>query len=291
MNHTSFSIRFAWIMTLAAATALSAPSALAFAGGGHLGSVVDRGSSTADLLHPVAIFLPDQRKAVHDIAKSFPGIGQINRYPISGGTGTLIQKDLVLTAAHSYFKQKEIKGVFIPHFYKAWQYGQDTAIKSWKVGISEMHPRGNRAEASKDWALAKLTKPAIQKVQFQLEALSFEEIMELQKTTNLYLAGYSSDYANNTIPLVQSCQVLETESTEFGPDVFLTNCSAMRGSSGSPLFYRNQKTRLFHIVGIVSGGYEGHVDAYETRYGTRVTPVINFIDQIEDEIKTKKSRD
>lgn len=183
------------------------------------------------------VFKGDFRQAVTAIETPTKWVGKLT---LPGGgwcTAGLIQRDLIITAAHCVVDSG--KHAFIPGDY-VFSYGvvdydpadfddkvQETAKASfiWWGTADPDHHRGS------DWAILRLTTPVGDKYGWM--GVRAMDLSKLFNKDTIGLTGYSSDFrGGNTAGVESGCSF-----TGVGPGgSFLHNCDMSRGASGAPMY-------------------------------------------------------
>ncbi len=198
-----------------------------------------------------------------------PFIVSLRKYGQHFCGGSLVKDNWVLTAAHC------IEGGGDPDHILLGSLKSDEAHNAQKINIAKVfvHPNYNKSTASgSDFALIKLQKSA----SLALAELN-QENLEVSSVKQFLVAGwgYLSEKGYTTsdelqivdVPYVEQNKCEEQfQNVEKSESPYLDNtmfCAgyeegkkdACQGDSGGPIFYKDQITQKFVLVGVVSWGY------------------------------------
>lgn len=170
------------------------------------------------------VFGKDDRVQVTSTKFPWSAIGYLN----TACTGSLVGRDLVLTAAHCVIDSKTQKLNNINTFYPNRINGQspDSSSISY-IWWGTSNPDKYR---EKDWALLRLSKALGDKFgYFGIKSLNENEMLASVATQ----VGYSENFQNGkTAGAHIGCRIIKKTSN----NLYLHNCDAGRGSSGGPIF-------------------------------------------------------
>ena len=198
-----------------------------------------------------------------------PFIVSLRKYGEHFCGGSLIKDNWVLTAAHC------VEGGGNPDYILMGSLKSNETYDSQKLSVAKviMHPNYNKHTTSgSDFALIKLKNP----VTTELAELN-QEKLETNSVKQFSVAGwgYLSESGYITAPELQIVDVpyveqnkceqqfqnIETSETPYLDSTMFCagydegKKDACQGDSGGPIFYKDQTTKKFVLVGVVSWGY------------------------------------
>lgn len=188
----------------------------------------------------------------------------------SGCTGTLVGKNLMLTAAHCVYDEKEEILSNFTYFYPNL-INNVYATRSWMEYIwsGTKNPRKSRGD---DWAIVRLSEPL-----GDTYGWMGVDSGEYDTVTN---AGYASNFQSGlTAGVHVGCKV-----TERQPKTFYHDCDNGRGASGGPIFI--MKGKAAYVVGIAvaefreDGDKSLSIDKYDHKYANIAVPAATFLEKL-----------
>jgi protease YdgD len=213
------------------------------------------------------VFGVDNRVDMTSTSYPWSTIGYLD----SGCTGTLVARNLVLTAAHCVVENGTMKyiGNFNPNYIGGYSRRKSWVKRAtWGSGIPETY----RAD---DWAI------------LELEDNLGDDYgwMGTESTVRTYvaLAGYSEDYhGGQTAGVHVDCQFRDT----LG-GFWMHDCDNARGASGGPMFYQNSAGEAYIVAINVAerrdnGTTSLHLGAYEESHANIAVPVKAFLAKLRE---------
>jgi protease YdgD len=215
---------------------------------------------------PNNVFGPDDRTLVTSWLKPYYSVGYLSTV---GCTGTLIERDLVLTASHCVTGDNG-EAVF-PQFHPSRVNNQSSrvynVIRMWR-GTSKPNE-----EREKDWAILELDYAAG-------DSYSWYGIDWNYQDDRVHLAGYSGDL-NGHMGVHVGCSIRSREENGY----WLHDCDSMPGASGSSMFkYTDQGAYVvaIHVASRRKGSQSGlHLEYYHPDYANIAIPVSVIREQFE----------
>ena len=227
-----------------------------------------------------AIFDRDDRISVKaDPRSAYAPIGMVWADKLA--TGFLVDKCHVLTVQHAFDETRTPVGrevvfgvVILDDQHWTWSWGKVVA-----AGGLERHASDYESARAADWALLRLRTCLGETVGFaRLVAADPAKLPELQS------AGYPSDRQwTKGITLDPACRM----HGERGR-VWLNDCAALTGNSGSPIFTRTAKDGLLEVYAMQSAAYElpDHSVAFDRGHANVATPMTQILPHIRKRLKT-----
>lgn len=193
--------------------------------------------------------------AIESVGWPWQAIGRVNLAGKGFCTGTLVARDVVLTAAHCLFERGS-KRRFQPHeltFLSGYQRGEAQATsRATSVHIAPGFVVGSPHSVERianDWALLRLAEPlALPPVAVRPLALAAPAAEAAKaRPAAMLSAGYGRERAH-MLTVHDGCTIASRLADDR---VLVHDCEVTRGGSGSPLLARD--ARGYTLVGIVVG--------------------------------------
>ncbi len=208
------------------------------------------------------IFGPDARQQVTSNEYPWSTVGYLS----SGCTATLIDKNLIVTAAHCVYDDSgQIQALtYYPNMIGNQSNTSSYATYTW-TGTSD--PKNDRAH---DWAIVQLNDD----LGSSYGSMGVKE----QDADTVTLAGYSYDFmSGQTAGAHVNCTIQERLT-----DFWLHDCDGTRGSSGGPMFVSEGNNEAY-IVALMVAEYRGdgedslQVSEYSKEYANIAIPSERFL--------------
>lgn len=197
------------------------------------------------------VFGPDGRVPLERTEKPWSAIGYLS----SICTGTLVARDLVLTARHCVKGQYGSPLTFYVNGINGRAPAWSTVKKIWK---GTGNPNRNRG---KDWAILQLVRPLGDTYGWMT--------VDVPKEKAVQLAGYSQDFKQGmTAGIDEVCEIKQT----FEP-LIAHDCDGNRGASGGPLMEIRDGVPV--LVGLAVSEYRagGEVSLHLPEFSVEFTNV------------------
>lgn len=229
-----------------------------------------------ELVEKIAVFGRDDRVALPESFAALKGkIGLLyDRRSRSVCTAFCVGERVIATAGHCVFRTSEEKppslGGFIFRLKDAKPEAVSTIANAANGGGTQNVLSGAMRintrppiDASRDWALMKLSKPICNKGVLRLTRRSPEELMQLAAAKHIYQVAYHKDFANWKLAYGATCEIrrdfdkapwsnIARDFTEAN-QLVLHTCDTGGASSGSPLLTDGPQGP--EVVGINVGTY------------------------------------
>lgn len=189
-------------------------------------------ASAQEAIHLPGIKGEDDRVIVESLEWPWSAVVKVNRRTGGFCTGVLVAPDKVLTAAHCLWLSRtdhwltpDVLHVVIN--YRRGDWTDDAAVVSYTMGPDPALPReGENAQLTLDWAVLTLAKPVGQPIQL---AAPGQDVVGPGEA--MMQAGFSQD-ARHVPTMNRDCNII---GMVRGGALFLHDCDAVHGDSGSPL--------------------------------------------------------
>lgn len=241
----------------------------------HLAGAALAQDALASPFFPVAVFGADDRIALPaKYAREQNAIGLlIDMRTRSVCTAFCVGEAMIATAGHCLFKTAGERKPRLPDFWFARNYdqvrdltriaGHDTGAAAQNVLAGSMALKVSPPiDASSDWALVRLARPACTSV-LPLRAIAAEEAVREARAGRVFQIAYHRDFTQWRQAYSQPCQIERTFPGVDGatiaadfkaPDaVLLHTCDTGGASSGSPMFVETATGS--RVIGINIGTY------------------------------------
>lgn len=190
----------------------------------------------------------DDRVPMVNPQQPWSAIGRIQIGTSGICTGTLVSKDMILTAAHCFLEggsgeeTTQIK-TFSPSFQNGQSVHTARIIRIW------YGTKNPKAEPWDDFALAKLDSPLGEIYGTLPIANSNGSLIEIYGPQIVTLPGYSGDYLNaQTAGVHVGCFLRELIKGQEGERLMGHDCDMRPGSSGGPMMaFRGAKTVIIGV--------------------------------------------
>lgn len=202
----------------------------------------------------------DDRIIVDAIEYPWSAVGRLNNRLGAYCTGTLVARDLVLTAGHCLWNRRTRAWLPVQslHFIAGYQRGEhlaDAAVVAYHVAPGfDGAARYDGALAAHDWALVKLAAPIGEQVGWLgLQRFDAGEAEATRRAgRRVFRVGYGQDHKHVAMAHL-GCGF---QGIAKGGEL-LHGCDAVSGDSGSPIFvYREGSFRIIaiHVSTVGAGG-------------------------------------
>ena len=259
---------------------LWAVSACVATGAAAAGSLLPQSlpAKTGDRLQPVAVFGDDDRQDLPDEFGALEGkIGML----YEDSTQTLctafcVARNIVATAAHCLFQPKNGKFPDLNNAQfrlnygtiqqQAGIYGRNTPFTKHSIAVGTTAFNNEPPlSAPRDWALVKLERPVCSFGALKVEPRSVNDLIKESKKSHIFQVAYHWDYKHWQLAYSRPCGIekdYDQIKWQFikkhfidSQQLLLHKCDTGGASSGSPILYRDEDTKLPSVVAINVGTY------------------------------------
>lgn len=211
-----------------------------------------------------------------DVPLEIAGWEAVGRLDIAGGfcTGTLIERDVVLTAAHCVFDRDSGRNIPPSQIVFRAGYNNGSAVASRRVETVHVDPMykpapGNDASAETipyDVALLKLETEVLSST-----GSPFRIHTRANSGDSVVFVSYGHDRAE-ALQLESGCALKH----RYSGDILGFDCDATFGSSGAPVFIREDG--VYRILSVISAGpASGAGEVYGMVLPARVAPLMSAL--------------